>query len=95
MLWPERGRVFGTFLQFGLGRWQVTSGHGIGKSAAIVRSVAKRLVARVPATAQLKGRPSGEAEDGAGGVADFEVALYQKWSVVQRRDLGGRHSLGS
>src|SRR5262249_24454189 len=56
-------------------------------------AVAERLVLGLPASAQGDDRTPGEAEGGAGGVKDLEIALDADGPVVLYREFGGCHLL--
>lgn len=68
-------KYFGTILQLGLGRRKFAGGHGIVEAGARVGAVAERLVGRLPAAAERNHGTAGQAEGGAGGVQNFEVAF--------------------
>lgn len=65
----------GTILQLGLGRRKIAGGHGIVEPGARVRAVTERLVGRLPAAAERNHGTAGQAEGGAGGVQNLEVAF--------------------
>lgn len=68
---------------FWRGRRQLARGAHRFESHAFVRSVAERLVFRVPAAAQADGSASGEAELIAVGIVNREVALDADGAVVE------------
>jgi hypothetical protein len=73
-------------------RWgQIAGCHGMGKSGAVVAAIAKGLIGRLSAAAKGDHRAPGEAEGGARGIENFEVALNAKRPVVVAGDFCGRH----
>ena len=85
------GRAAWSGLQLRLWGRQLTSCNRIGESTGLVRAIAKRLVSRMPATAEPNGGAASQTEGLALRIEDLEVAFYPDGSVVIDRDFRGRH----
>src|ERR1035438_3614570 len=86
--WPKLGKDFGTVLQLGFGRRKIARRHRILEAGARVGSIAKRFVGRLPAAAEGNHGTAGQAEGGAGGVQNLEVAFDTDGPVVHYGNFG-------
>jgi hypothetical protein len=72
-------------------RWrrQITRSNRAGEVVALVRAIAKRLIRGLPAAAEGDSRASGEAENLAILVDNFEVALDPHGSIAENGYFSG------
>jgi hypothetical protein len=83
---------FESFSDFrGGGRRKIAGHHFVGKSDALVTTVAERLIRRLTASAKRDSRPPCQPERFSGWIHNFEIALNANGAVRVDSDLGGRH----
>jgi hypothetical protein len=64
-----------SFLNFWLGRWEISRGYFVCEIGIPMRAVAEGLVGRVAAAAESDRGASGEAELISGRIDDFKIAF--------------------
>jgi hypothetical protein len=66
----------GTALELRLGRWQLSGGDSINKSAGFVRTIAKGFVGRVATAAEANDSASRKPKGCAERIDDFKIAFH-------------------
>lgn len=80
-------------LDFWLRRWEIACGDRIIEPGGLVRSIAERLIGRMPTPAETDRGAAGKSERLAFGVNYLKIAFDPNRSVIVDGDLGRRHSI--
>jgi hypothetical protein len=71
-----------SFLNFGLGRREISGGYFVSEIAFAVRAIAEGLVCGMSAAAETDGSASGQAEFISGWINNLEIAFDKDRAVV-------------